>query len=467
MRRIGFIAILWCSTLSAVGQHHQDHPSRMDSTRVREEIHSFKEFFTHGHWGGRIRNYFMLTSHTGPFDTQFADAIGMRIDFRTARFKGFEIGIGGIFTFDLFSTDLDERDPISGRYPAFELQLLDTQNPSNKHDLDRLEELFLAYHFGNSAVTFGRQVIETPFVNLTDGRMKPYAFQGFNLQFNELDKTGIKAMYITHVSPRSTVEWYSMEESIGVYAQGFTPEGDTAEYHEHLSMNGLAILGVEYAPHSRVKAQFWYYHAHNIISSIYGKIETQTPDIGGMVFYGGVEAMIQDRIGEGGNPLEEHSYAYPTDHSHVYGGQAGLRFHGYDFSISGLLLNDEGRFLFPREWGRENFFATVARGRLEGTGNGNLFDIRLKKEFSDRLSAQIDYLRYDGPGWNNFEFNKYGISDYDQVNVELCYHFHKWFEGLDIRFLYVHKGAREYVPSEIVYYQANYNHFNIITNFTF
>ncbi|MCZ4409693.1 OprD family outer membrane porin [Cryomorphaceae bacterium 1068] len=467
MKRLILSILILISAVPMMAQHHQDHPSRVDSSRVREQIHSLREFFTHGHWGGHVRNYFMLTDHTGPFDTQYANAIGMRIDFRTARFKGFELGIGGIFSFDLFSSDLDVKDPIAGRYPAFELQLFDVQNPSNKHDLDRLEELFLAYHFGKSVVSYGRQVIETPFVNLTDGRMKPYAFQGLTMEFNEIKNTRINAMWITHVSPRSTVEWYSLEESVGISAEGFTPEGDTAHYHEHISSSGLAILGFEHKFNSHLKASGWYYHAHNLVSTFYGKIEGETPLSENVSIYGGIEAMLQDKIGEGGNEDEDHSYVSSGDRSKGIGGQAGIKYKGFDLSFNALTLNDQGRFLFPREWGRENFFATVSRGRIEGTGNGQLYDIRLKKDFSDRLSAKVDYVHYDGPGWDNYEYNKYGIADYDQLNLELCYHFHNWFEGLDIRLLYVHKQAQEDVPSEIVYYQSNYNHFNIITNFTF
>jgi hypothetical protein len=467
MNKWGIISIAVLSSLAAAGQHHQDHPSRKDSSRVREQIHSFKEFFTHGHWGGHVRNYFMVTSHTGPFDSHYANAIGMKVDFVTARFKGFEMGIGGIFTFDAFSSDLSARDPYSGRNPIFELQLFDIEDPDNKYDLDRLEDLYLSYHFGDSKIAYGRQHIETSFVNPTDGRMKPYAFQGFNLELNELEKTKIKALWITHVSPRSTVEWYSLEESLGIYAEGFTPQGDTARYHHHVSSGGLAIFGLDHTFNRHIKVEGWYYYADNLLSTFYGKVLVNTPVGDDFSLFGGIEAVIQDKAGNGGNPEENLSYACPGDHSKLLGGQIGAGYAGFDLSFNALILNNDGRFLFPREWGRENFFATVSRGRIEGTGNGKLFNLRLKKEFSDRLSAQVDYLRFDGPGWNNYEFNKYGIPDYDQVNVELCYHFHKWFEGLDIRFLYVHKGAREDVPSEIVYYQANYNHFNIITNFTF
>ena len=448
-------------------QHHQDHPSRADSSRVREQIHSFKEFFTHGHWGGHVRNYFMITSHTGPFDTHYANAIGMKVDFVTARFKGFEMGIGGIFTFDAFSSDLSVRDPYSGRYPIFELQLFDVEDPTNKYDLDRLEELYLAYHFGDSKVSYGRQEINTPFVNPTDGRMKPYAFQGFVFEMNEFENSKLNLMWITHVSPRSTVEWYTMEESLGIYSEGFTPMGDTAHYHHNISTKGLAIVGLEHSFSPNVRAEGWYYYADNLLSTFYSKVQVKAPLSSSFEIYGGLEATVQGKVGNGGNPETELAYVCPGDKSRVFGGQIGARYAGLDFSVNALVLNDDGRFLFPREWGRENFFATESRGRLEGTGNGNLINFRLKKEFTDRLSAQADYMRYDGPGWDNFEFNKYGISDYDQFNLELCYHFHKWFEGLDLRFLYVHKASREDVPAEIVYYQANYNHFNIITNFTF
>ena len=53
------------------------------------------------------------------------------------------------------------------------------EDPENKNDMDRLEDFYLKYSHKKLVVTIGKQVIQTPFVNPQDGRMRPTGEQGF------------------------------------------------------------------------------------------------------------------------------------------------------------------------------------------------------------------------------------------------------------------------------------------------
>lgn len=448
------------------GQHI--HEEIVDSLKISTpKIENITDLFTKGSWGGHVRNYLMVTDHYGDYKTQYANAIGMKIHYTTAKYYGFDMGLGGIFTFDLFSSDLSEIDPRSGRHPAFELQLFDINRPENKYDLDRLEELFIRYRFGKSTIVLGRHEILSPFVNPADGRMKPYAFQGLTIDFRELKSTNIFASYITHVSPRSTVEWYTIEESIGIYNQGVNPKGEPGDYAEHTRSKGLAILGVDHGFGKDIKVSGTYYYAENVLSSIYLKTDFKKKFNPKWELFTGVEGMIQSKAGQGGNQIEYHSYVCDQDENYVLGAIVGSRYKSYEISLSGLFLGDRGRFLFPREWGRENFYATVPRGRVEGTGNGSLYRVNLSKSFKSGLKAQIDYTYFDGPGTKNVEFNKYKTPDYNQLNIHLGYNFHGWLKGTSLDFLYVYSDAVESVEPEVEYYQVNYSHYNLIMNIVF
>jgi hypothetical protein len=64
------------------------------------------------------------------------------------------------------------------------LALFDLEDPGNKANMDRLEELYLKYNFKKSEIIFGKQLINTPFINLQDGRMRPTGVEGLWFHFN-------------------------------------------------------------------------------------------------------------------------------------------------------------------------------------------------------------------------------------------------------------------------------------------
>jgi len=466
MRLIG-ISILFSVIVLFDVNAQRIHHELDDSLKKPCRIESLNDIFTKGTWGGHVRNYFMITDHIGDYKTQFANAIGMKVHYTTARYRGFDMGLGGIFSFDAISSDLSEKDPRAGRYPAYELQLFDINNPENKYDLDRLEELFLRYKFGKSTIVLGRHEIITPFVNPADGRMKPYAFQGITIDFKELKSTNIYASYITHVSPRSTVEWYSIEESIGIYSQGLNPKGEPAEYEHHVKSNGLAIIGLDRDFGESFRFSGTYYYTDNVLSTTYLRADYKKDISENLVLYSGLEGSFQARLGNGGSDTEEHTYMCEQDENYAWGYTLGIKHRGYNFSFSGLNVGNQGRFLFPREWGRENFFVTIPRGRVEGIGDARVYRFHLGKSLKSGLTAQVDYVFLDGPGTDNISLNKYRIPNYNQINIDLGYKFHGWMKGTTLHFLYVYKQAKEEVIPEVEYYQANFNHFNLVANVLF
>jgi hypothetical protein len=128
--------------VASQARHYEHHLTPPDTARL-VEVHSLGDFFHHSLRGGHVRNYAMYTQHTSPIHSRWADAIGTKVDFHTARYKGFEMGITGIFTFHASSSDLAEPDPFYGRVPAFEIQLFDVNDPENKYGLPDYHQLNL------------------------------------------------------------------------------------------------------------------------------------------------------------------------------------------------------------------------------------------------------------------------------------------------------------------------------------
>src|SRR5688572_16598588 len=150
--KFSFLLLSFFISLQASGQHQFVEETSADSIQVR----NIKDVFTHGETEGHIRNYFMATWNQRELSNHYANAIGARLGFHSAPYKGFRFGLAGLFTYNAFSSELAEADHISGKLPRYELELFDIEEAENKADLDRLDELYLEYQTKHLKATIGR-----------------------------------------------------------------------------------------------------------------------------------------------------------------------------------------------------------------------------------------------------------------------------------------------------------------------
>ncbi|MBL7924402.1 MAG: OprD family outer membrane porin, partial [Bacteroidia bacterium] len=203
LRRIFLFAVVTQLTAGVplYGQHTTTPPEK-DSTTL---AHSLKHL---GAFQGHIRSFFMATDNASPMTDAAALAFGAGISYESPRIHGFQLGLAGFFIFNLGSTDLGKRDSLSNAYNRYEIGLFDLSNAGNKKDLDRLEDLYLKYHFRSSRLEAGRFELNTPFINRQDGRMRGTIEEGVWMEMNEIRKLRVEAGWIWKISPRSTVAWY-------------------------------------------------------------------------------------------------------------------------------------------------------------------------------------------------------------------------------------------------------------------
>jgi hypothetical protein len=173
-------------------------------------------------------------------------AQGAGIGLLTTPIKGFQLGLSGYFIFNVFSSDLASPDSITGLKNRYELGQFDVLRPTNKYDFDRLEDLFIKYKISNTYLKLGRMELQTPFLNMQDGRMRPTIEEGVWLNSKELKNVEIQAGYIWGVSPRSTVDWFKTAESIGIYGQGVNVDGTKSNYANNLESNGIVFFNLNY-----------------------------------------------------------------------------------------------------------------------------------------------------------------------------------------------------------------------------
>ena len=233
MKKLFAAALLLCTTVS-YAQHQELHedPKLWGKSGKQLDSSSLLYRFQMGNIHGHLRSFFSSNFNKNS-DVDYAQAIGGGIQFISKPVYDVKVGVSGFFVYDAFSSDLTKVHPLSGTLNRYELGLFDLTDPANKTDIDRLEELYLQYQKNKITITVGKQLLNTPFINLQDGRMRPTEVQGFWLQHKNKE-TKWYAGWLNRFSPRSTVAWYKTGESIGLYSVGVNIDGTKSGYKNEL-----------------------------------------------------------------------------------------------------------------------------------------------------------------------------------------------------------------------------------------
>ncbi|WP_290711993.1 OprD family outer membrane porin, partial [Flavihumibacter sp. CACIAM 22H1] len=281
---------------------------------------------------GHARLFSMATDNTGALSDYAATAIGGGIRYKSAGFHGFSIGLGGYFIYKLASSDLSKPDPLTNAANRYEIGLFDIQQAKNKSDMNRLEELFLQYQHQSLTVTVGKQLPEMPFINQQDGRMRATGIDGLLLKW-KTGKTGsLQAAYLWQISPRSTVRWFSIGESIGVYPMGQTVSGKPGDYQHNLQSKGVLITGWEQKIKKALTLQLWNQFTENIFNTALLQTDLRLPLQPQTAFTAGFQLIRQDALHDGGNLDPAKTYFEKGGKSWVLGGSAGMDYHNWNAS---------------------------------------------------------------------------------------------------------------------------------------
>jgi len=440
------------------------------SGQEKKDTTSIPDAFRNGKIGGHFRFFYISTNNHQPLTDYYALAFGGGLRYQTATFKGFQFGVGGSYAFNLSSSDLTKPDPTTGIMNRYEIGLFDQTNPSNKKDLQRLEDLYIKYNFRKSFIKYGKQSIRTPFINPQDGRMNPTVEQGVWIEINQLKKTKIEIGWLSHMSPRSTVKWYNGASSIGIYPSGATINGIKSDYKDHLDSKGIAIAGVTYSLNEQIKLRAWNHWVENIFNTALLQADGEFSIEGDRKILAGVQYIHQQSVNDGGNAETGKTYFDPSQKVNIYGIKAGLEFKTTRIRFNHTRITNDGRFLFPREWGREPLFTFLPRERNEGLGDVSAISVNfLKSYFRQKLNAEIGAGYYELPDVKNTRLNKYGLASYYQFNLDLKYSFSKFPDGLSAELLYLYKLGKGNIYEDLRYviHKTDMQQINLIINYNF
>ncbi|MBU1821919.1 MAG: OprD family porin, partial [Bacteroidetes bacterium] len=268
-----YLFLLFCSfVLMPLSTVRGQVPS--DPSVPEKDTTSLKGFLKRGSLTGLARTYFAATLNQKELADSYAWAAGAGVGYQTPVFlRRFQAGISGFFILKLASSDLAIPEPTTGQLNRYELGLFDIDNPGNSRNLNRLEELFLKVHFGKkSLLTVGRQIPQTPFINPQDGRMRPTLTEAAVLDWKENKYLALHAEYIWRMSPRSTVHWYDVGDTFGLYPAGVDLSGKPAQYRQQVHTKGIGIVGLTYQK-KQWNVQVWDTYVDNVLNTLLLKTE--------------------------------------------------------------------------------------------------------------------------------------------------------------------------------------------------
>jgi hypothetical protein len=470
LKDLFFSLIFIFSVFNAVAQHQEigEKPGiwkEKQSFDSNSLLYAFKKASINGH----LRYFFMATDNAPGLTDYYANAGGGGLRFETAKFHGFQFGVSGFFTYNIGSSNLALPDPKTNQVNRYEIGLFDITDAKNKYNIERLEELFLKYTYKNNYIKLGKQLINTPFVNLQDGRMHPTSINGLWTEINQIKNTKIEIGWLNQISPRGTVKWYSMEQSIGVYSTGLNIDGTKSNYAGNTKTKGVALVGITHNPIKELAVKFWNVYTENVVNSMLLQTDLKKDLKDGGNIIAGAQMIVQTKVGNGGNADISKRY-FQHNGSVTFGANIGWERSSWKTSLNFNRITAKGRYLMPREWGRDPFYTFLSRERNEGLANSNAYVVKVEYSVpKTTFKTTVGFGFFDLPKVGDFNNNKYGMPDYNQLNVDLRYDFKGVFSGLSSQLLYVYKSksGNEIIPDKNTINKVNVSNWNLVLNYNF
>lgn len=395
----------------------------------------------------QFRYFHLETDNEKTLPNYAANALGVELGYTKSLSKYLKLDLSG----SLSTSFLNSTNLTSSRY---EIGLLDQANTTNLNFLNRIEKASLSYQNKKFKVKIGRQVLNTPFINPQEGRMRPSAEGGIFAEYSHFTLG-----YIYEMAPRGTMGWSSVAESIGYYPVGVGIDGKRSTYAGHLTSAGIFMAGMD---HKWKNFQFKFHEllVENILNSTLLSLDYSLPIAGGK-WNSGLQIIKQHAIGD-------NSYFEKNEHASAISLKSGLEYKRWNASLNWTNISAEGRYLMPREWGKDPFYTFMPRERNEGLGDVKAYVAKFSyviPKWKIKINPSLGY--FDLPSVMNFGLNKYGMPSYTQMNLEVLIDASKIAKGLDFQFLFAHKTNQGDTMENSKYIQnkVNMNSWNFVVNY--
>jgi hypothetical protein len=255
---------------------------------------------------------------------------------------------------------------------------------------------------------------------------------------------------------------------MGIYPVGVDETGVKSKYANQLSSRGLFIIEANWNFSKWLAFKFNDVMVDNIINTSMVQVDVakQINDLNTLSF--SLQGLRQDAINDGGNINEQLNYTDKGHKAFSYGARIQYNQMSWTHSLNFNRITNNGRYLMPREWGRDPFFTFLPRERNEGFGDVSA--LVAKSEFRKKyFKYTIGFGYIEMPDVLNYELNKYGMPSYTHLNLGVIYNFEKYLKGLNGELLITRKDrtGKTYDNNKYVINKVNMTLFNLVLNYTF
>jgi hypothetical protein len=412
-----------------------------------------------------LRMYWMSTNYPATYKDDYALGTSLYLGAKLNYTKNLELKIGYRMFADVWSSNLGKRDPVSGGGNRYEVGLFDLQNPDDKF-FGKLETLSISYAKENWGFDTGRMGINTDWVNAQNGRLAPTSVEGMKVWFSTQSKWKLSAWGIAKMSVRGTSRWLGVGESIGVFPVARGIDGKPSQYAGNTQSDWIGIVEVD------KKWDDLDLHISNTLVqniSTTGWAELQKTWIGEKTsnqWLVGIQGGFQAGIGNGGNGDELFQYKNPNDRNWALSTRLGYSISKWQFNLNYTKIGGIGRWLSPREWGKDAWYTFIPRERNEGNKAIDALVGYVEYHFT---KANLVAFAHVGVHWlpdiSDPLANKYNFPSYRQLNIGLKYKLH-YLKIVDAQFLVMNK---EHIGKTLLKPNQEYNkvgmlHVNVILN---
>lgn len=426
--------------------------------------------FARGNVHGKLRTVYITDINDGHLPDYHAFVGGGNFKFETASLYGFTAGGGASFTYVLSSSDLGAIDSATGQRSRYELLHADIQDPYNKTNMTRLDALFLKYKDKDFSIVWGKQLLATPFINQQDIHMRSSLADGIYITSELSKRVHMEAGYIYGISPGATRRWFNVSESIGVYGQGVNPNGTKGNYAGNLHSDGIILYNLTAQVTKRFKLVLWEQAALGIFNTTLIHPEYTFKLRNNRSLLVAAQLIRQYPFDNGGNPDPNKAYFTLGIESTLLGGRVMYNTPVFNISANYTRITADGRYLMPREWGREPMFTFLMREQIEGAGDVHAFTTKASYTFKKvRIKADLGIGYYNMPDVTNIAMSKYGMPSFIQYCTLIKYSFHKKLKGLEAELVYMYKQktGSAIVPDKYIINKVNMSQISVALNFVF
>lgn len=412
-----------------------------------------------------FRTFWMNTSYADTkFKSDYALGMGLNLGAKINYAKHWTVQLGYRSFANVWSSEIWNPDQSTGQANRYETGLFDLLDARDRF-FGKLETLALSYTKNRFGVKIGRMGINSDWVNAQDGRLSPTAIEGINAWVAPSKNWKISIWAIERMSIRGSSGWLGVGETVGIYPQGRNVFGKPGNYFGNTESDWLSIVDVDGQLRNGGKLHFSHTLAQNLFATTWGSLEKNQKLEGGTLILG-IQSGIQHTVGEGGNSDPSLAYKQPGDFNYALSGRVGWRNERWITHLNYTHVGGKGRWLSPREWGKDAWYTFIPRERNEGFESVDALVGYAEYRF-EKIPVQV-YL-HGGVHWlsdiSDVAANKYNFPSYRQVNIGIKLQ-PKCVKNLDFQLILVSKeplSSQKLTPNQI-YNKVELLHFNGILN---